>query len=277
MKIVDSGVIGSSFIDFTTPSDFAMRALYYCPQFGHFYCNSHYDIAREYLDWFLLVYVCRGTLTVETQGRTYTASADEVVLLDCRQPHRYYCKDSVEFLWFHFNGNSSAVYTEYLLEQGDIVFSGEQVAELQSDFLNILQRARAVVVNEHLLSINISQILYRLTNAQKSSGVASSIILPAIHYMRDHFDAPINLDDLAELCLISKPHLIRCFKKDMDCTPHEYLIACRLRHAKQMLVSSSLSVEVIAEKCGFNSASHFTRAFRKSTAMTPSEFRKLQF
>ncbi|MDD7625716.1 MAG: AraC family transcriptional regulator [Butyricicoccus sp.] len=44
-----------------------------------------------------------------------------------------------------------------------------------------------------------------------------------------------------------------------------------------MLIGSQNTVEQIAELCGFNSASHFTRAFRGATGITPSEFRRLQF
>lgn len=36
MKIVDKGVLDASFMDFSTPSEFARSALYYCPQFGHY-------------------------------------------------------------------------------------------------------------------------------------------------------------------------------------------------------------------------------------------------
>lgn len=277
MKIVDVGVSNASFMDFTIPSDFARQALYYCPQFGHFYCNDNYYIERDFLDLFLLMYVCHGSLTVETQGRTYIANQGEIVLLDCRQPHRYYCKNSVDFLWFHFHGNSSIAYSEYLYTQSGVVFTGERIPELYRNFMAIIQGANAVIVNEHQISLNINQILCHLVNIRQNNSSTNSLLLPAIAYIRENYSTPITLDHLANLCLISKPHLIRCFKKHMSCTPHEYLLAYRLRQSKQQLIGTSLSVETIAEECGFNSASHFTRAFRKSTGITPTEFRKLQF
>lgn len=277
MKIVDAGVLGSSFMDFSIPSEFAKRALYYCPQFGHFYCNSEYDIARESLDLFLLMYVCHGDLTIETLGRTYTASRGEIVLLDCHKRHRYYCRDSADFMWFHFDGSSSYDYVEYLYEQGGVVFSGLQIPELERYFTGILTAERAFVVNEHRISLLVSQILCQLADAHKDSGMMNTLLRPAIDYIRENYGEPIDLDLLADLCSISKPHLIRCFKKYMNCTPHEYLLSFRLRESKQQLIGSAASVEQIADQCGFNSASHFTRAFRKSTGFTPSEFRKMQF
>jgi len=114
MKIVDNGVTGASFMDFMIPTEFARKALYYCPQFGHFYGDNRYRVVREPLDLFLLMYVRSGTLWVETQGRTHSARAGEAVLLDCRRPHAYYCQDRLNFLWIHFYGNSSAAYVDYL-------------------------------------------------------------------------------------------------------------------------------------------------------------------
>ena len=65
MKIMDAGVSGESFMDFTIPTEFAKRALYYIPQYGHFLCDGDYNISRQTLDWFLMIYVCAGTLHLE--------------------------------------------------------------------------------------------------------------------------------------------------------------------------------------------------------------------
>ena len=43
MQIVDTGVLTPSFMDFSLPSELAKSALYYCPQFGQFICNSDYQ------------------------------------------------------------------------------------------------------------------------------------------------------------------------------------------------------------------------------------------
>ena len=88
MKIMDAGVSGESFMDFTIPTEFAKRALYYIPQYGHFLCDGDYNISRQTLDWFLMIYVCAGTLHLESRGGSAAAHADQIVLLDCRFPHR---------------------------------------------------------------------------------------------------------------------------------------------------------------------------------------------
>ncbi len=98
MQIVDTGVLTPSFMDFSLPSEFAKSALYYCPQFGQFICNS-------------------GSLCIRTDGMTAEAHEGEIALFDCRKPHCCWCPDKVDFYWFHFNGASSKQYTEYLAER----------------------------------------------------------------------------------------------------------------------------------------------------------------
>ena len=277
MKIVDNGVIGASFMDFMIPTEFAKKALYYCPQFGHFYCDNHYRISRESLDLFLLMYVRSGTLWVETQGHTHRAGAGEAVLLDCRGPHAYYCKDSLDFLWTHFNGGSSAAYTEYLCGQNGVVFSRGQISTLDRILSDIFQRAQVDMADEHHISLLVNQALCCLADAVQESHAGDVLLQPAMEYIRGHYQERIDLERLAELCQLSVSHLVRCFKNCTNRTPHEYLLSYRLRQSKQRLSNSSATIEEIAEQCGFNSASHFTRAFRRNSGMTPSEFRKMRF
>ena len=275
MLHTEPGVIGTSFIEFTVPSDFARRALYCCPQTGHFYCNKAYDIRRKHLDMFLMFFICEGSLKIETNKHLYTASANEIVLLDCRREHRYYCEGSAEFFWFHFTGNNSSEYCNYLLDNENIVFSGPQIKDFRFFFTDILNMCGSINVDEHQLSLSINNILCFLANSRRHPIGADSTIYPALNFIHEHFSETIDLGQMAELCMISIPHLIRCFKKDMNCTPHDYLLSYRIRQAKQMLSQSSSSIEEIAVQCGFNSISHFSRAFRKSVEMTPSEFRSL--
>ncbi len=274
MKIMDAGVSGESFMDFTIPTEFAKRALYYIPQYGHFLCDGDYNISRQTLDWFLMIYVCAGTLHLESRGGSAAAHADQIVLLDCRFPHRYYCIGTTDFLWFHFCGNSSEAYAEALYEQAGMVFpAGRTESRI---FQRIFSSAQLVPCDEHLISSSIHHLLGCLASPKRSEAYYQPLA-PAIDHIRNHFDQPLPLDELSARCSMSTSHFIRSFQKHLGRTPHEYLLAYRLRQSKQLLLTTDLTMEQIAEKCGFNSASHFARAFRASNNLRPSEFRRMQF
>lgn len=277
MKIIDKGVLEPSFMDFTIPSSFAKSALYYVPQYGHFHCNHEYFIARQHLDLFLFIYVCEGSLTVKSQDKLYTATKNQIILLDCNTPHEYYCEHTVNFMWFHFNGNNSKQYTSYLTEQQGILFSDDYVIKLKSTFEQILLSAQAIIINEHYLSQNINLLLSKLAAPPTTKILLNHPFVPALEYIAKNYQENINLYTLCNLCNLSISHFIRGFKTYIGCTPHEYLLSYRLRQAKQLLITSSHTIEEIADKCGFNSASHFARAFRKLEHISPTQFRKLEF
>lgn len=271
MEITDKGIIGNSFIDFTIPTQFAKNTLYYVTEYGHYFSNENYFIKREKIEWFLLAYVYSGALYLETKEKKEKATAGQMLFLDCRYPHCYYCKEPTEFLWFHYLGSGSINYAALFKERGNLTLSAGINAK--QTFEDIFFRLNQSPCNEHQLSADIHILLGHFAT-QGNSFSYYEPLLPAISHIQNHFNQPLILDDLASLCSMSTSHFIRTFQKHMGQTPHSYLVSYRLNNAKKLMASTDLSMEEIAEQCGFNSASHFTRAFRADNGITPSEFRQ---
>ena len=271
VKIVDKGVLETSFIDFSQPSEFDKKALYYTCDFGHYFCTKDYLIERESLNLFLLFYVTSGNIFVKTKNFDVNAKSGEIILLDCREQHIYCCNDAGEFLWFHFNGIAASPYVEHLYEKIGIHYRGNRAEKLRLHFQEIISAAAKPIVNEPVVSHNIDGILAALS--AESAVTINELLRPTLEYIAKHFDEPISIDELANLSLMSQSNLIRYFRRCLDVTPHEYLLLYRLKQSKRLLVSTTESIERIAELCGFNSASHFARAFKKENQMTPKEFR----
>ena len=77
----------------------------------------------------------------------------------------------------------------------------------------------------------------------------------------------IALSDLPERSFI------RRFTKATGLTPMDYVHALRLEEAKQMLETTDLSVDAIANEVGYEDASFFGRLFRRKVALTPAQYR----
>lgn len=102
----------------------------------------------------------------------------------------------------------------------------------------------------------------------------SSAVLTCIDYMKRHLSEPVSLEEMGSLTDYSALHLLRLFKRDTQKTPHAYLTALRMAHARELLADGELSIAEIAAQCGFESESHFQSLFKRQTGMTPGRYRK---
>ncbi|MDB4837417.1 helix-turn-helix domain-containing protein [Marinomonas sp.] len=81
------------------------------------------------------------------------------------------------------------------------------------------------------------------------------------------------VEDLADKAHCSPRHLVRLFKEHAGVTTREYLHKLRLSLAMQLLQNSSLSVDEVAEQCGFNDPRQFRRVWARQHSEPPSSYR----
>ena len=78
---------------------------------------------------------------------------------------------------------------------------------------------------------------------------------------------------IAEYAGVSVQHLSRLFKAEKNMTMVEYINQFRVSRAKELLVSSDLTITEIAEQTGYFNNGTFIRNFKKYVGCTPSEYR----
>jgi AraC family transcriptional regulator len=83
-----------------------------------------------------------------------------------------------------------------------------------------------------------------------------------------------SLEEMAAGAGVTPSHFCRIFKKANGVSPHQYVVKARIDRARDLLSQSATPVAQIADRLGFTSQSHFTRAFRLHTGRTPSDFRR---
>ena len=108
---------------------------------------------------------------------------------------------------------------------------------------------------------------------------AASANLSTVDQIKELFEsadsAPYTLESLADRFHLSPFYLSHLFKNVTGISVMNYLLSCRMAHAKRLLADSDCSVDKIVSSCGFSDASNFCRIFKKQTGMTPGMFRKL--
>ncbi|HUM10262.1 MAG TPA: AraC family transcriptional regulator [Myxococcaceae bacterium] len=94
-------------------------------------------------------------------------------------------------------------------------------------------------------------------------------------WVEAHADEPVQLAALARRAGLSAFHFLRVFTRVLGVTPHQYLVAARLRRAARLLADPARAVTEVAFEVGFGDLSHFVRTFRRAAGVSPGRFRRL--
>lgn len=143
---------------------------------------------------------------------------------------------------------------------------------------------KAVNYSFRLFFINVFRALSETSSKNDKRGIFrisdSAIeskdmqILNLRYYIEDHLSENITLDTLADRVHFNKSYFVKRFKLLLGETPIKYLNNIRIERSKQLLVQTEFSISEIAYKTGFPSTHYFSRLFRRSEGITPTEYRK---
>ncbi len=214
--------------------------------------------------WNVLILVYEGVLRFNEDGIDYEIHPGEYFI----QPQGSVqmgkqASDTPKYLYFHFyaewgNGN------DILPKSGK--FNYAEMKELMEE-ANTFSYENALMTEKN---INFNTILNRLYRGNTRRSVEQQIA----DRIKAACGSDITLKMLCDEFHFSKNHLIRRFVKEFGVTPIEYLNTARIERAEYLLVVTSYSAELVAEKSGYNSYSHFYRQFCRKNGISPIEWRK---
>ncbi len=99
-------------------------------------------------------------------------------------------------------------------------------------------------------------------------------IKQAIDYIKANYARKLTLEEISNEVGFSKHYLARRFKKSIGMTVIEYINQVRCKKAKKLLKQKKLPILQIANQCGFDNASYFSKTFRAVMGQLPSEYRE---
>jgi AraC family transcriptional regulator len=112
------------------------------------------------------------------------------------------------------------------------------------------------------------------TGPQVRGGLAAWQQRTVAAYVEEHLSEPIPLSVLAQLARLSPYYFCRAFKQSFGLSPHRYHNNQRIELAKTLLAKPNSSVTEVGLAVGFSETSSFTAAFRKTTGLTPTTYRR---
>lgn len=91
-------------------------------------------------------------------------------------------------------------------------------------------------------------------------------------YIQEHYTEKITLADIAATANICQSECCRFFKKHMNESLFDYLLSYRIEKSLPLLTDEQLSITEVSSRCGFSSASYYTKVFRERMGCTPTAY-----
>ena len=105
--------------------------------------------------------------------------------------------------------------------------------------------------------------------------VADPDLGAALRFIREHYTEGISVEDLAERLAMSRSSLQRRFAAYLHRTPHDEIVRVRIQRVRELLASTDLPLERIAELAGFLHLETMCKQFKQKTGHTPGQYRKI--
>lgn len=180
--------------------------------------------------------------------------------------------DHLQSLKYHL-AITAAMLARFCIEGG---MEHKRAYELSDKYIRMGDRARTV---SHLVEIQRKMCLdytKKMKDVHKAR-IYSKPIVQSIDYIYSHLHCRLTVGEAAKAVGLNQCYYSKLFKKEVGCSPQEYILRRKIDAAKNLLLYSSYSSAEIAELLSFSSQSHFIAAFGKYCGVTPREYRNSNF
>lgn len=102
------------------------------------------------------------------------------------------------------------------------------------------------------------------------------ILQKTVNYINENLEGDLSIQKISKGINVSKSVLYSKFHSHFKCTIGEYINSRRIERSIEMLAKTTMSIEEVAQKSGFSSASYYTKMFKQQMGITPLKFKKSQ-
>lgn len=274
---------------------------------------KNYVYGGERHDFWEFLYVDKGEVEISTDYSTFYLKQGEIVFYAPNEFHSLSCKrgtppnifivafdsDSEALRFFEHKtlhlGNAERELLSQLIDEGNKLFELPVARPYARPYADpntgkqlhpLTRKAVPEFGSEQLLKIYLEALLIRLIRNNQEQAIQpklSSItrekgqrdlIARICAYLDERLMEHPTLDSVCTEFALSKTHLRAIFREHAGCGLTEYIGKLRIERAKQYIREDSCNVTEIAERLGYSSIHYFSRQFKKSTGIAPSEYLK---
>lgn len=119
----------------------------------------------------------------------------------------------------------------------------------------------------------LSRQIFDILNSKKLDW-SEQLVQRIKTYIHEHISESLTLTTISRIVNYNEAYISRLFKQINGIGISEYISLERINKAKDLLVTTSDSMQNIATATGFDTAQYFSLVFKKTTGVSPSEYRR---
>lgn len=264
----------------------------------YFEFGKHYVFPGETHDFWEMLYVDKGELSVHADERAFMVKQGTVIFHKPNEFHQFHAENgkAPNLIVMTFDSASPAMqrFANAVITLRDeerkllalIVQEGREA--FRFPFRHPLRRRKnALLGAEQMLRLHLEMLLIRLLRRDDWEAVSStrtstparqkeadSLAERAIRLMEQRLGEPLSLQQISSALTVSKTQLKEMFKHQTGVAVMDYYARLKMDRAKLLIREANFNFTEIAELLGFSSVHVFSRSFKRLTDMSPSEYAK---
>ena len=265
----------------------------------YFEYMSDFSFAGETHNFWEFLCVDKGEVNIVAGSRSYSLKKDELVF---HKPNEFHSVQSngliapnLVVISFECNSPAMDFFKERILTIGEsernliaqIIIETRNCfsTPLDDPYTNKPERLSNIPFGaEQMIKIHLEQLLIQLIRRYTALHIEAEplktlkertdndLYTRILQYLELHIYNHLSIEQICKDNLVGRSQLQKLFREQNNCGVIDYFTKMKITLAKQLIRNKQLNFTQISDTLGYTSIHYFSRQFKKTTGMTPSEY-----
>jgi len=243
-------------------------------EYYHFVYEASFKKLQQpfFLSKYRAFLVFKGEGVLKMNSRDYKLVPGTLFFVFPKRAFELEGSSNFTYLYITFGGTGvDELLNNFGISEENCVFEGfEHLTDFWMTSIRRVTPSNATALTESVLLYSLSYIGNSEIDSSDTNRFES-----ILSYIKENFTDPtISVKKTADIYFYSEKYLSSLFKKNTGVKFTEYLNELRISYAATLMDEKKLSVSEVALRCGFSDPLYFSKVFKKTIGVTPSEYIK---
>ena len=247
---------------------------------GYYVASNPFYHVRRTANFHVMIFVTEGCIYVTEENKDYEIKSGQILFLKAGINHfgKYEIKKGTKWYYVHFlleqkelkSDSQNQLIVPKKMNEMNGTFIEEKISQL---IQNLHSNNQTKKWNCNLEMLEILKELCFFQNQLKPQKITLASKISA--YLESLDCEEFNAQKVSDYFCLSYKHLAATFKKEKNISMQHFHQKIRIDKACKLLRTTLLSIWEIANQTGWNDQLYFSRCFKNTMGMSPTEYRNL--